>query len=247
MKTHTRTHAHSFIAWVFENALDSTPYLYYVPYRVIPTIPTAPTVGDNEMALHKFKLIPPSSLTQWGDDPDPFYIGIQDDIMPFPAMKYLNQPLHGINWTLTHMIRNNIITPYSSSSYSIDLLQTYLTNIMNHPDKIKYRQIRISNPKFKNVIWDTPMKGLLLAIGFVDVGPFAELGCHDEPLSSEWIQDIALLSYLLNEWKSNNLITTTNTTSTINNGDGQQQEQRQPPGATDGFGRAGFGRAGAIN
>lgn len=244
MKTHTHTHTHSFsTAWVFENALDSTPYLYYVPYRVIPTLPTAPTVGDdNEMALHKFKLIPPEGLTQWGDDPDPFYIGIQDDIMPFPAMKYLNQPLYCINWTLKHMIRNNIIIPYSSSSYSIDLLQIYLTNIMNHPDQIKYRQIRISNPKFQNVIWDTPMKGLLLAVGFIDVGPFAELGCHDEPLSSEWIQDIALLSFLLNEWKNKNLNATT-----TNNGDGQQQEQRQPPGATDGFGRAGFGRAGTIN
>jgi hypothetical protein len=88
------------------------------------------------------------------------------------------------------------------------------------------------------------MKGLLLAVGFIDVGPFAELGCHDEPLSSEWIQDIALLSFLLNEWKNKNLNATT-----TNNGDGQQQEQeqRQPPGATDGFGRAGFGRAGTIN
>jgi hypothetical protein len=39
--------------------------------------------------------------------------------------------------------------------------------------------------------------GLVLALGFVEEGPYAELGCCNEPLSRDRIQDVALLSYLL--------------------------------------------------
>jgi hypothetical protein len=205
--------------WVFEDAYDATVYLYYIPYRVIPTLPTAPTIGpDNDIGQHKFALVPSTPN-------DPFWIGVQDDIMPHPAMTHLHQPLYGITWTLTHMSRCMQV-----DDPSVDTLQKYLTNIIKHPDVVKYRQIRVASPKFKP-IWESPMRGLLLAVGFVEEGRFAELGCHDRPLSRERVQEVALLSYLLSEWK------TKPNAASID----------QPQGADDGYGRAGFGRAGAIN
>ena len=151
--------------------------------------------------------------------------------MPFPAMTQLAQPLHAINWTLKHMSRDAMLHPTDSS---IDTLQKYLLNIMNHPDRVKYRQLRIASPRFRS-IWESPLRGLLLAVGFVEEGPYAEIGCQDEPLTSERVQDIALLSYLLNEWKRKSLSSSNDSHAT------------QPQGAVDGFGRAGFGRAGTIN
>jgi hypothetical protein len=35
---------------------------------------------------------------------------------------------------------------------------------------------------------------------FVEEGPYAGLGCRNEPLSRDCIQDVALLSYLLTKW-----------------------------------------------
>jgi len=229
--------------WVFENASDSTPLLYYVPYRVIPTLPgraSTTSSDDGTIGLHKFKLIPSSSSSSTDSTVDPFYIGIQDDIMPFPATKYfLHQPpLYGINWTLIHMSRYFSTNQGDLLVSFVDTLQKYLSNIINHPETVKYRQIRIASLKFNN-LWNTPtLRGLLLCIGFVERGPYVELGnCHnDEPLSSDRIQDIALVSYKLNEWK------VTNTNLSLS-----QQQQQQPMGALDGYGRAGYGRAGSIN
>jgi cytoskeletal protein RodZ len=206
--------------WVFEDANDSTVYLYYIPYRVIPTLPAASTTspGDGDIGQHKFALTPSKPN-------DPYMIGIQDDIMPHPASTHFHQPLYGITWTLTHMSR---CVP--TEDPSVEVLQKYLTNIMNRPEIAKYRQIRIASPRFKP-IWESPMRGLLLSIGFVERGRYAELGCHDQPLSRERVQEVALLSYLLSEWKNKPNAVSIN----------------QPQGAVDGFGRAGYGRAGTIN
>lgn len=206
--------------WVFEDATDATVYLYYVPYRAIPTLPTAPTVCEHDpsIAQHKFNLVPSKPN-------DPFLIGVEDAILPFPSLSCHHEPLHGITWTLTHMSRS--IVPEDPS---IDTLQKFLTNIIENPEVVKYRQLRIASRHFKP-IWESPMRGLLLAVGFVEQGGYAELGCHDYPLSAARVQDVALLSHLLREWKSK-----PNAVSV-----------EQPQGAVDGFGRAGFGRAGAIN
>jgi len=58
-------------------------------------------------------------------------------------------------------------------------------------------------------------------------------------LSSERIQDLALLSYLVNEWRIKH---TNSSTATVT------PPQQQPlTGAIDGYGRASFGRAGTMN
>jgi hypothetical protein len=146
--------------------------------------------------------------------------------MPHPALTHFYQPLHGTTWTLTHMSRS-----MSVDDPSVDTLQKYLSNIIQHPEVTKYRQIRIASPHFAP-IWQSPMRGLLLAVGFVDRGMYAELGCQESPLSRERVQDVALLSYLLSEWK------TKPTWASLSS---------QPRGAVDGLGRAGFGLAGTIN
>jgi PUB domain len=207
-------------AWVFEDAETSEVYLYYIPYRVIPTLPTASTISpeDNDTGMHKFSFIPSKA-------DDPYLIGVSDSIMPHPAISHFREPLHGITWTLTHMSRT--IVPEDPS---IQTLQKFLTNIINHPETVKYRQLRIASQQVKP-IWDSPMRGLLLSVGFVEVEGYAELGCHAEPLSPSRVQEVALLSHLLREWVSRDSAFSVN----------------QPLGALDGFGRHGFGRAGTMS
>jgi PUB domain len=168
--------------------------------------------------MHKFSLIPSKAN-------DPYLIGVDDTIMPHPASTHFFQPLHGITWTLTHMSRT-----LAPDETSIVTLQRFLSNIINHPEIVKYRQLRIASRHVKP-IWESPIRGLLLAVGFVEVYGYAELGCHDLPLSPSRVQEVALLIHLLREWvhKDNSFLT------------------HQPQGALDGFGRHGFGRAGAIN
>lgn len=205
---------------MFETADEPTVLLYYIPYRVIPSLPTAKTTcpDDDDIGMHQYSLIP-SKLN------DPYMIGVKDAIMPHPGNIHFLEPLHGITWTLTHMSRT-----MPPEDPSVNTIQKFLTNIINHPENAKYRQLRIASRHVKS-IWYSPMRGLLLSIGFVEVEGYAELGCHDKPMSSSRIQEVALLSHLVREWGSRD----------------NAYETKQPQGATDGFGRHGFGRAGTIN
>lgn len=144
--------------------------------------------------------------------------------MPFPGSDNFYSPLPAISWTLQHMSR--LVSPEDTS---IATLQRYLKNIIENPENIKYRQIRISSKKFA-AIWQSPMKGLLLAVGFVEQEAHAELGSAEE-LPRERVQDLALLSYTVNKWC----------------GDELQRFALQQPDGADGFGRQGFGRAGQMN
>jgi hypothetical protein len=216
--------------WVFEglDANDNpTPYLYYIPYRVIPTLPECPTVtpDDPNTGLHKFAILPAKPNS-------PFHIRVHDDVLPFPAVVNFTTPLQGITWTLQHMSR----LPWSGNDPSLDLLQRYLSNIVNSPETTKYRQLRIGSRTFGS-LWNSPLQGLLLAVGFVEVQGYAELGCSEKTLSRDRIQDLALLSYLLAQWGTNEQKRAAAAGAAL---------PEQPEGA-DGFGRAGFGRVGGMN
>lgn len=192
--------------------------MYYIPYRVIPTTTHINTISEDGTGQHKFSLVTPKDST------GPFWIGIKDEVMPFPAEMNFANMLSAVTWTLQQISR--LMSP---DDPSIDTLQKYLSNIMENPCKTKYRQIRIRSPKF-SPIWQSTLKGLLLAVGFVEREGYAELGCAEE-LSRERVQEIALVSYLVNKWKKE---------------EGQTTIHEQPEGA-DGFGRQGYGRAGTIN
>jgi len=203
---------------VFENAETGEVVLYYIPYRVIPTSHGSNTISDDGTGQHKFSIVPPR------DRNGPFWVNVRDDIMPFPGSDNFYSALPAISWTLQHM--NRLMSPEDTS---VTTLQRYLKNIIENPEKTKYRQIRTRSKKFA-AIWQSPMKGLLLAVGFVEQEAYAELGSSDE-LPRERVQDLALLSYMLNKWREDEL---------------QQVALQQPDGA-DGFGRQGFGRAGQMN
>jgi hypothetical protein len=195
--------------WVFEGRDDNdnaTPYVYYVPHRVIPTLPEVPTVtpDDPDTGLHQFAIVPTKSNSS------PFYCAIEDQVLPYPAEFHFTTPLPGITWTLQHMSRLG----WTWNDPTMDLVQKYLTNIINAPETAKYRQLRVSSRQKFGSIWNSPLKGLLLAVGFVEVQGFAELGCAEKRLSRERIQELALLSYLIAQWRGKEKQSSTTTTRT---------------------------------
>ena len=204
------------IQWVFEDSADQTPLLYYVPYRVIPTTKDVNTTTSDGTGKHEFSLMPAQASSS-------YHISVEDKVLP--ASQFY-ESLPAITWTLQHMSRL-----MSADSPEIDLLLKYFSNIVEHPENIKYRKIRIRGKQFQG-IWNTALRGLILALGFVEVQGFVEIGCESKPLSRERIQDIALCTYLLNRWKEDNASS-------------HHAPLTQPEGA-DGYGRAGFGRAGAM-
>jgi hypothetical protein len=135
----------------------------------------------HKIGPHKFAVCDPTPpTTTFMTAPSPYYISVQDNVLPFSAETNFTNPLQAI--------------------------------------------------------WNSPMRGLVLALGFVEEGPYAELRCRNEPLSRDCIQDVALLSYLLTKW----------------NNERQKQQAvsatlrlEQPVGA-DGFGQSGLGRGGQI-
>merc|ERR1711935_1176414 len=78
-------------------------------------------------------------------------------------------------------------------------LQKYLSNILNHPENWKYRNLRIAANRF-SPIWGSLLRGLLLAVGFVEDRGFCRLGRSDSPLPNDRIQDVSRVSFLLAEW-----------------------------------------------
>lgn len=212
--------------------------LYYVPYKVIPTIPEAPTMGsDVTTGLFRFSLIDAPSES-------PFHIGVSDQILPVPKSLDLHQSLAAINWTLLHLSRAHASSGSSASWIEAQAatLQKYLVNILNHPDIWKYRNLSIASKRFGQV-WNSPCRGLLLAVGCLEHHGACTLGSSTKPLVSHRVQDVALLSYLLSEWQRK--IASGNNASGNGTAEASGQQQ-QPRGASDGFGRAGFGRAGEM-
>jgi PUB domain/VHL beta domain len=216
--------------WVFTRADNDQTILYYIPYRVIPTTKKEPTVDadDPDIGVHRFTIRPPSHTS--ADDTDPttgvsiWRCQVADPVLPSPAKTFFLTPEIAVAWTLLHCHR-------MSHTMNIEwhALIKYLSNIVHHPDETKYRRLRLANPNFAPV-WNSPLQGLLLALGFVEHHEYAYLGLQDAPLSRERVQDVAQLVYLLEQWKDYH-----------ENADGSITQQ--PEGA-DGYGREGYGRAG---
>lgn len=212
---------------MFEDAETGTPLLYFVPYQVIPTIPEAPTVRPNQTnGVHRFALVEPSNHD------DTFHIGVLDEINPFPSSLYLRLEQEAMKWSLLHLSRaavtgRNVDWIQSQTR----TLQKYLVNILTHPEVWKYRSLRIASKHFAP-IWASPLKGLLLAAGFVEESGYCTLGTPHTALNAHRIRDVSHMSLLLSEWMH------------AQNSASSAGLPEQPAGSMDGFGRAGFGRAG---
>jgi hypothetical protein len=207
--------------WIFRDATTQALLLTYTPQRIIPTCDEQPTVDDEEdpdLGLHSFRIVD-------GDDEDApadSRIHIHDAVFPHPARTTLRTPSAAVTWCLLHLHRMDYV--------HWAVLQTYLTNILLDPSRSQYRHLRLANATFGPAVWNTPARGLLLALGFVVQGAFVELGTA-APMGPAAIQLVAEALA------------------------GVEVRQRQAvdhyhcaqPAGADGFGRAGFGRPGSMN
>jgi PUB domain/VHL beta domain len=245
--------------WVFRDAHTDEVLLHYIPERIIPTCVMDPTVDaeNPDVGLQRFiikdvEMEPDRTTMTMITNATPFVVTVHDPVLPFPARQFLKTQKECIAWMLLHLHRMQ----YSNENWN--LLTRYLTNIVQHPSNVSYRQIRISNGMFFNNIWNTPARGLLLALGFVERFAYAELGrvpyvpladakkkksedTADETSAAivtstmprDRVQDVAQLLFHMEWWR--------NKTNEING----SAATAQPAGA-DGSGRAGFGIAGAT-
>jgi hypothetical protein len=237
--------------WVFREAAaigggDGTTdeqqvLVHYIPYTILPTLPESPTVDpdDYTVGMHQFTIRPLETTATY-----PYSVLIDDPVLPFPAEHYLKTPTACISWTLMHCRRMMEAQLLDPSMYTT--LVKYLTKIVQHPEICKYRQIRIANPVFHR-LWQSPVRGLLLAVGFVECGAHLELGSSassgssdSSPLRRDRVQDVALLLFQVEQ---SQLLTLTDNMNANTN----SAVTRQQPLGADGFGRAGWGRAGGMN
>lgn len=204
--------------WIFSNAETDEILLYYIPDRIIPTCAEKPTVDvhDPDVGVHRFELVR-------AFEESPYWIEIRDPVLPFPAKDHIKSPEQAAEWALLHMHRMKYV--------HWDILVKYLTNILHEPANAKYRQIRIANPTFFQSVWQTPARGLLLAMGFVEQGAFLELGTAKR-LTREQVKQLSSLMFSVSIWRKRS--------------EAADAALEQPAGA-DGFGRAGYGRVDGMN
>jgi hypothetical protein len=200
--------------WTFRYQDTGELLLHFIPFRVIPTTEAVPTTNpdDPEVGIHAFTIQRPITDTD--------LCAIHDAVFPCNVRTTTTQS--AVAWSFQHMTRLDY--PYGET------LTKYLTNIVRHPGEPKYRQIRTAGKVFSQQVWNTAARGLLLAAGFAEQGPFVELGSMD-PLPRERVQELSTLLFYLEQWRRVR---------------DQATPYVQPTGA-DGGGRANFGRAGQMN
>ncbi|GKY96280.1 hypothetical protein MPSEU_000587500 [Mayamaea pseudoterrestris] len=205
--------------WVFSND-ENVVLLHYVPYRIVPTTTQEPTTDPDNSAcgMHRFTIkdaAPSDALI--------FRCAVDDAVLPFPACDYFSTPEFALDKVLLHCYRMNY-TGWLT-------LTKYLSKVAQHPDLPKYRRIRTANAHFAQDVWNTPARGVLLALGFVERQAHVELAGDVGTLSRERVQDVSRLLYHLERWQAY----------------AESGVLAEQPEGADGFGRAGFGRAGQMN
>jgi hypothetical protein len=196
--------------WIFREKESGALLCHCIPYKVIPTTHQVPTVNKDEpeIGIHQFAIL---SLGQRKVTDEGVICSIADPAFP----THMETPQDAIAWTFQEMSRCEY--PY------IDTVAKYLTNIVLHPADSKYRQIRIAHRRFAQQVWNTSARGLFLAAGFVEEGPYAELGSNDG-LPRGRVQDLSTLLFYLEKWKRI-----------------QDMPLGQQPEGADGSGRANYG------
>jgi hypothetical protein len=151
----------------------------------------------------------------------PFACSIHDPVLPFPAHQYLTTPSASMQWALVHCTRMGF--------RDWELLMQCGTKIIQQPNEPKYRSFRQSNPQFRVRLWNTTARGVLLAGGFYENEGYVQFGASNK-LGRDEVQELSLWVWTIQKW--------------IDQLD--DSVLPQPTGA-DGFGRAGYGRAGQMN
>lgn len=197
--------------WTFRDKDTQALLCHYIPYKIIPTTHQVPTVDSEEpeLGIHQFAIL---SLGQRRYSHEHAICCIADPAFP----TVIETAQDAAAWSFQEMARLNY-------GY-MDTINKYFTNIVRNPAETKYRQIRIAHVRFQQQIWNTPARGLFLAAGFVEEGAYAELGCAQDTLSRDRVQELSTLLFYMERWKKIMEM---------------PLEQNQPEGA-DGHGRANF-------
>jgi len=237
--------------WTFRvgNSHEGEVLLKYVPFRVIPNISGAETTtSDSNEGMQKFILrdVPADHVFQSSEEAGRVFkpvCWVEDSILPEPPLKLQSnnnnnsftttQITEAIQWSCQQIQREDAIYHGNGIASAKRTLQ-YLKNICLHPDEAKYRKLRIGNKIFQQQLYDTGARGILLALGFEELYGYLECGPGGgKCLGLDRIQQISDAMMIVNQ------------TLKIMQ-DESSSDIIQPLGG-DGYGRAGFGYAGAMS
>jgi hypothetical protein len=139
-----------------------------------------------------------------------------------------------IEWSCSQIQREDAASPGVGIAASKRLLQ-YLHNICLHPDNPKYRKLRTGNRIFFESIYSTGARGVLLALGFEEYFGHLECGPSEgEALNYERLRQISDAMMIVDRTLKLMMMMMEKSSDAV---------VVQPEGV-DGYGRAGFGRAG---
>ncbi len=150
--------------WIFRAKETGRMLLYYVPYRVIPVIASQWNANDE---LHDDYAVGKHQFTITGPKDDGDLCAVEDKILPFPAATRITSVDQALEFSCQQLERENVLPK---------VLLKYLYNIMLEPHESKYRQIRVANKAFFNNVWCNGGRGVLEALGFEEMGAYAEMG-----------------------------------------------------------------------
>jgi PUB domain len=191
------------------NEKTAPVYVHYVPHQITPSIADdvnhfdslSPTTNQ-----HRFHIVPSlfpatteTTTAATATSSSPIYnCGIHDPVLPYPASHYLTTSRKAAEYALQECQRCQY------GHYAI--LKKYIDNLVQFPQQLHYRCIRISNATFSDLVWNTPARGVLLAFGFVEHSDgYVHFGnttttttsLDPEPLPMETIQELQLLYHMI--------------------------------------------------
>jgi hypothetical protein len=237
--------------------------LKYVPFRVVPSVEGAETVyydGSRglPMGSQRFTLKEVSvgeGIVRDDGKWKPACV-VEDLILPEPPLVSLDENKHEspeeaqyklmvdidteVDWCSKQMLREDVTSP-GCGLINLKRMRTYLGNVSFYPHLPQYRKLRIGNPIFNESIYNTAALGVFLALGFEEHYGYFEWGAARGLQMTDF--RLRMISRSMGSfWKLKDDMESQNDDTITKAG----YYYQQPIGA-DGFGRAGFGLAGAIN
>ena len=231
--------------------------LKYVPFRIVPSVVGAETIeratssssssreSSSLVGTQTFTLrdVPEGYVTRnegyepvcWVDDlllPEAPLLDTYNNGERNLTLFTMHEMQLAIQWSCLQLQREDVVSPGTGIAAAKRLLQ-YLQNVCLHPEKSKYRKLRIANRIFFESVYSTGARGVLLALGFEEHAGFLECGPSEG----------AALNYERLRQISDAMMMVDKTLKLMVESEGGMPQ----PEGSDGYGRAGFGHAGQMN